>query len=67
MATMKIQDGVLVTLQLRYDSSNRFIPQHFINGVSFMSISSIVFKKWRGVGVFDAPPPQSRKGQKSPV
>ena len=47
---MKIQDGISVTLQLRYDSSNRFIPQHFINGVSFMSISSIVFKKWRGGG-----------------
>ena len=54
MAAMKIQDGVLVTSQLRYDSSNRFISRRLISGVSFMSISFMVFKK-RG-GVFDAPP-----------
>ena len=59
-----------MTLQLRYDSSNRFISQCLINGVSFMSISSIVFKKWRG-GASYAPPPllpaQSREGTKNPV
>ena len=45
---MKIQDGALVTSQLRYDSSNRFISRRLVSGVSFMSISFIVFKKRRG-------------------
>ena len=47
MAAMKIQDGALVTSvtsQLRYDSSNKFILRRLISGVSFMSISSIVFE-----------------------
>ena len=30
--------------------SNRFISRRSISGVSFMSISSIVFKKWKGWG-----------------
>ena len=59
MATMKIQDGALVTSQLRYDSSNRFISQHLISGVSFTSISFIVFKKWRG-GIWCPSPVQGR-------
>ena len=50
MAAMKIQDGALVTSQLRYDSSDRFISQHLISGENFMSISFIVFKKRRGGG-----------------
>ena len=49
---MKIKDGALVascvTSQLRYDSSNRFISRRLISGVSFMSISFIVFKKRSG-------------------
>ena len=60
MATMKIQNGALVTSQQRYDSSNRFISRHLISGVSFMSISSIVFKKWGGGHLM--PPPMSRDG-----
>ena len=55
---MKIQDGALVTSQQRYDSSNRFISRCLISGVSFMSIPSIVFKKWwwggGGGGTVDA-------------
>ena len=51
MAAMKIQGGALVMSQLRYDSSNRFISQHLISGVSFMSISFIVFKKRKGGGI----------------
>ena len=39
---------------MRYDSSNRFISRRLISGVSFMSIPSIVFKKWRGA--FDSTP-----------
>ena len=35
---------------LRYDSSNRFISQRLISGVSFKSLSFIVFKKRRGGG-----------------
>ena len=31
-----------------------------------MSISFIAFKKRRGGGAFDTPPPQSRDGQKKP-
>ena len=65
MAAMKIQDGTLVTSQLRYDSSNRFISRRLISGASFMFISSVVFKKWRmeggGGGGVDATH-QSRDG-----
>ena len=53
MTAMKIQDGALVTFvtsQLRNDSSNRIISRRLISGVRFMSISSIVFEKWRGGG-----------------
>ena len=45
MAAMKIQDGALVTSQLKNDSSNRIISRRSISGVSFMFISSIVFEK----------------------
>ena len=64
MAAMKIQDSALV---MRYDSSNRFISRRLINDVSFMSISSIVFKKWggEGAGGFDAPPPSPGKAKKA--
>ena len=57
-------------MMLRYDSSNRFISRRFINGVSFMSISSIVSKKWRGRLTPPPPPPTSRspgKDKKCPV
>ena len=58
MAAMKIQDGALVTSQLKYDISNRFTLRHLISGVGFMSISFIVFNKRRGGGgAFDAPTP----------
>ena len=56
MVAMKIQDGALVTSKLRYDSSNKFISRRLTSGASFMFISSIVFKKWRGGGAFDATP-----------
>ena len=62
MAVMKIQDGALVTWQLKYDSSHRFISRGLISGVSFMSIFFIVFKKWKGA--FDAPPPSPGMAKK---
>ena len=39
-----------MTSQLRYDSINRFISRRLISGVSFTSISFIVFKKRREAG-----------------
>ena len=60
MVAMKIQDGALVTSKLRYDSSNKFISRRLISGASFMFISSIVFKKWRGGGRLTPPPVQGR-------
>ena len=42
------QCDVNVMSQLRYDSSNRFISRRLISDASFMSVPSIVFKKWRG-------------------
>ena len=61
MAAMKIQDGALVT---RYDSSNRFISPRLISGVSFMSISFIVFKKRKG-GERLTPPPSPGTAKKA--
>ena len=56
---------------MRYDSSNRFISRRLINGVSFMSISSIVLRnggEWRLTPSPPPPPPvQSRESQKSPI
>ena len=49
-----------MTSQLRYDSSNRFISRRLISGVSFMPISSIVFKKRKGGGRLSHPPVQGR-------
>ena len=39
-----------MTSQLRYDSSNGFILRRLISGVSFFSISFIVFKETEGGG-----------------
>ena len=48
-------------------SSNIFISRCLISGISFMSMPSIIFKKWRET--FDAPPPPPSPGnaKKSPV
>ena len=51
-----------VTSQLSYDSGNRFISRRLISGKSFMFISSIVFKKWRGA--FDNPLPVQGRPKK---
>ena len=52
-----------MTSQPRYYSSNRFISRRLISDVRFMSIYSIVFKKWRGGGAFDPPPPPPVQGR----
>ena len=65
MAAMKIQDHRHEASQLRYDSSNRFISQHLISGVSFMSISFIVFKKPKGERGGLTPHPSSRTAKKA--
>ena len=52
-----------VTSQLRYDSSTKFISRRLIIGVSFTSISSIVFKKWRGEGGLMPPPSTPVQGR----
>ena len=58
--SMKIQDGRhenprwrLSDVMWRHSWDMIFISRRLINGVNFMSIPSIVFKKWRGA--FDAP------------
>ena len=45
-----------MTSQLRYDSSNGFILRRLISGVSFFSISFIVFKETEGGGGGSTPP-----------
>ena len=52
------------------DSSNGSISRRLISGVSFMSISSIMYEKWRGEGgggrLTPPPLPQLRDAKKKP-
>ena len=65
MAAMKIQDGILVTSQLAYDRSNRFISRGLISGISFRSVPSIASKKWSGGGGGLTPPPSPGNAKKA--